>query len=266
MRSGRRFNFYGDTSSSTDTYKLWIGLLVGPRRLHRSFSLRDWADRPRSADYAMQVLSRVLSHAVDLDKIQTNPCGGIKSIYLNNRADIIWTDDNLSAFKGVASPEVWAAVNLAAHTGLRAADLKALRWRHVEEDEILIPTSKSRGVITAFVPQYDDLRLVLDSIARRSEYVLTNEKGYQWRDGVNGTSFRNARDAALPDRNLHFHDLRGTAATRFHIAGLSNREIAEIMGWAEGQVDRIIRRYVGRRATTNAIIQKLNRAAPEGVV
>ena len=107
---------------------------------------------------------------------------------------------------------------------------------------------------------------MLESIPRRSEYVLTNEKGYQWRDGVNGTSFRNARDAALPDRDLRFHDLRGTAATRFRIAGLSNREIAEIMGWAEGQVDRIIRRYVGRRAVTNAIIQKLNRAAPEAVV
>lgn len=30
--------------------------------------------------------------------------------------------------------------------------------------------------------------------------------------------------------NLHFHDLRGTAATRFYTAGLSIRVIAEIMG------------------------------------
>jgi hypothetical protein len=33
-----------------------------------------WADKPRTADYAMQVLSRVLSHAVDpLGKLATAP-------------------------------------------------------------------------------------------------------------------------------------------------------------------------------------------------
>jgi hypothetical protein len=38
-----------------------------------------WADTPRTADYALQVLSRVLAHAVDpLGKIAGNPCEGIK--------------------------------------------------------------------------------------------------------------------------------------------------------------------------------------------
>lgn len=85
-----------------------------------------WAEQPRSADYAIQVLSRVLSHAVELDLIRANPCRGIKTVYKSSRADIIWTDDDLAALKAVASPEVWWVVNLAAHTGLRAADLKAL--------------------------------------------------------------------------------------------------------------------------------------------
>jgi integrase len=31
--------------------------------------------------------------------------------------------------------------------------------------------------------------------------------------------------------DLHFHDLRGTAATRFYVAGLPERVIAEILGW-----------------------------------
>lgn len=219
-----------------------------------------WSDRPRSADYAIQVLSRVLTHAVDLDKIRANPCEGIKNLYSNNRAELIWTDDDLAVLMAAASPEVWWAVNLAAHTGLRAADLKELQWGHIGDDAIVIPTSKSRGTRSAFVPLYDDLRTVLAEIPKRSLTVLTNEKGRPWLDGVNGTSFRNARDLALPGRDLHFHDLRGTAATRFHAAGLSNREIAEIMAWEEGQVDRIIRRYVGRSAVTHAIIQKLKRA------
>jgi transposase len=56
-----------------------------------------------------------------------------------------------------------------------------------------------------------------------------------------------------------FHDLRGTAATKFYIAGLSERIIAEIMGWEEEHVARIIRRYVGRSAATNAITIKPKR-------
>ena len=35
--------------------------------------------------------------------------------------------------------------------------------------------------------------------------------------------------------------LRGTAATRFYVAGLPERVIAEIMGWEEEHVARIIR-------------------------
>jgi hypothetical protein len=52
----------------------------------------------------------------------------------------------------------------------------------------------------------------------------------------------------MHDRDLHFHDLRGTAATRFAIANLPLRVIAEIMGWEEEHVDKILRRYVGRTA------------------
>jgi hypothetical protein len=36
------------------------------------------------------------------------------------------------------------------------------------------------------------------------------------------------------------------------------RVIAEIMGWEEEHVTRIIRRYVGRAAATKAIIRTLN--------
>ena len=49
-----------------------------------------WADQPRNADYGMQVLSRVLSFAVDpLGKIAGNPCEGIKQLYANDRSEII---------------------------------------------------------------------------------------------------------------------------------------------------------------------------------
>jgi hypothetical protein len=64
----------------------------------------------------------------------------------------------------------------------------------------------------------------------------------------------------MAERNLHFHDLRGTACTRFYAAGLDKHDIAEVMGWEVEHVEKIIRRYIGRAAATKAIIAKLNRA------
>lgn len=57
--------------------------------------------------------------------------------------------------------------------------------------------------------------------------------------------------------DLHFNDLRGTAATKFYIAGFSMREIAETLAWEEESVEKIIRRYVGRAAALKAMIKKL---------
>jgi integrase len=217
-----------------------------------------WEDKPRAADYGMQVLSRVLSYAVDpLGKIASNPCEGIKQLYSVNRSEIIWTDADIAELKKFCSPEIAHVVDLAAHTGLRLGDLLRLSWSHIKEDRIEITTGKSKHLIIATIPLYDDLQAVLARIPKRSPRVLTNSRHRPWR--WFGTVFTRAKIAAsMNDRNLHFHDLRGTAATRFYNAGLSERVIAEIMGWEEEHVARIIRRYVDRSAATKELIRKLN--------
>lgn len=225
--------------------------------------IRQWrnryADTPRSADMGMQVLSRVLSYAVELGRLASNPCEGIKQLYTVDRAEIIWTDADIAHVKTGCSAELGLAVDLAAHTGLRQGDLLRLSWSHIGEGAIVMPTGKSRGRREAVVPLYDALLEVLARIPKRSTTILTNSRGVPWtRDGF-GSSFNKAKIAAgLQDRDLHFHDLRGTAATRFYTVGLSERVIAEIMGWEEEHVARIIRRYVGRAAATQAIIRQLN--------
>jgi len=219
-----------------------------------------WADRPRTADFGMQVLSRVLSYAVDpLGRIAGNPCEGIKHLYSGNRSEIIWTDADIAQLKKSCSADIAHAVELAAHTGLRLGDLIRLSWSHVHVDTITITTGKSKHRREAIIPLYDALRNILANIPRRSTVILTNSRHRPWTlDGL-GSSFNKAKIAAgIAERDLHFHDLRGTAATRFYIAGLSERVIAEIMAWEEEHVARIIRRYVDRSAATKAMIAQLN--------
>jgi integrase len=216
-----------------------------------------WTDKPRTADMALQVLSRVLSYAVEQGSIAGNPAEGIKRIYTGDRSEIIWTDADIAQLKQTCAPEIAHAVDLAAHTGLRQGDLLRLCWSHVRDDEIVIATGKSRGQQEAVVPLYDDLRDALARIPRRSTVILTRGQGQPWREFK--SAFSRAKNAAGL-KHLHFHDLRGTAATRFYIAGLSIRTIGEILGWSEDNVEKIIRKYVARGTATRAAIRQLNEA------
>ncbi|KFL27059.1 integrase [Devosia sp. 17-2-E-8] len=229
--------------------------------------IRKWRntynDRPRAADYGMQVLSRVLSFAVELGKVSSNPCEGIKHLYTGSRAEIIWTDADIETLHGgeKSSPVIMQAVNLAAHTGLRASDLIRLSWSHVSENAIIMTTGKSRHRREVVIPLYDELRTLLAGIPKLSPVILTSSRETPWTvSGLNSSFYTAMQKSDLKSRDLHFHDLRGTAATKFYVAGLSERVIAEILGWEEETVAKIIRRYVGRNAAVKAVIEQMAKA------
>jgi integrase len=217
-----------------------------------------WAETPRTADYAMQVLSRVLAHGVQSGKLAGNPCEGIEHLYRNDRSEIIWTDGDIAQIKKTCSPEIAAAVDFAAHTGLRLGDLVRVAWSHVGAHAIVLTTGKSKHRREAVIPIYGALREVLGRIPKRATTVLTSSKRRPWTVDGFGSSFNKAKmDAGMADRDLHFNDLRGTAATKFYVADLTMRQIAEILAWEEASVEKIIRRYVDRAAAIKALIAKL---------
>jgi hypothetical protein len=110
----------------------------------------------------------------------------------------------------------------------------------------------------AIIPLYDALRDVLARIPKRATTILTSSHRRPWTADGFGSSFNKAKnDAGMAERDLHFNDLRGTAATKFYVAGFSMREIAETLAWEEESVEKIIRRYVGRSAAIKARIEKL---------
>jgi integrase len=206
-----------------------------------------WRDRyaatPRAADMAIQVLSRLLSFGVAEGLLLHNICkGAIDGIYHADRSGLIWTDVELTELEKHASAEIMQAARLAALTGLRQADLLRLSWSHVKANSIEIATGKSKRRKTTLIPVYGELRAHLDGLKKRATTILVNTDGRPWRTGF-GSSWAKACDKAGIEA-LHFHDLRGTAATRFYRGGLSIREIAEVMTWSEDYVEGLINRYV----------------------
>ncbi|MBH5372965.1 tyrosine-type recombinase/integrase [Bradyrhizobium glycinis] len=217
-----------------------------------------WAEKPRTADYAMQVLSRVMAYAVEQGSVAGNPCEGIKRLYENDRSEIIWTDQDITRIKATCSVEIAHAIDLAGHTGLRLGDLVRVSWSHVGEHAMIIKTGKSKQRREAMIPITSALREVLARIPKRATTILTNSRRRPWTADGFGSSFNKAKiDAAMVEMDLHFNDLRGTAATKFYLAGFTEREIAETLAWEEESVKKIIRRYVGRQAAIKAMVRKM---------
>ncbi|KDP94903.1 hypothetical protein ER13_08570 [Brevundimonas sp. EAKA] len=224
------------------------------------------ADTPRKADYAIQVLRRVLSFGMEEGLVEANPAASFKKLHNVNRADQIVTDDELEALLATATPRARHVIGLAAATGLRRGDLVELQWDQVREDHLVVKTSKSGGRVTAIVPLTPAAKAIIDELAEErkaiiangsipSAFVLTTEKGGKWLPPSVTQAFIRAATAAGVVKRLH--DLRGTAATRLLLAGCTTFEVATIMGWEEKSVERILQRYVDPGAIARKVGERL---------
>ena len=81
----------------------------------------------------------------------------------------------------------------------------------------------SRHRREAIIPLYDELRAILAHIPQCSPVVLTNTRRRPWTVNGLASSFSDAKKLAWPKGdNLHFHDLRGTAANEGLSVGSDN--------------------------------------------
>jgi integrase len=226
------------------------------------------ADKPRTADYGMQVLRRLLAFGLDEELIDVNPVADIKSIYRANRADQIVEPGELASILGNATHEAALAISLAAETGMRRGDLVALKWEHVLGNRIEFTTGKSRGRTHVTVPLTSAALAIIAKLrVRREDFikcgrvphatVLLTRKGTAWRQNSLTQAFDRARTPLGITK--HLHDLRGTAVTRWVAAGFSHQEIARFVGWEVSKVESIIRRYVDGDLISRAAISRLER-------
>lgn len=259
-----------------------VQVLSDPRVKTHLFAWRDqWKATPRKADYALQVLSAALTWADGHGMILSNVLLGHSTLYKSNRASVIWTVDEVARFKAAApSPEVGFIVRLACLTGLRRADLLRLEWSHVGDVAITIQPEKSsrrRQPKKVTIPLLDETLTLLDEIRRqqakrwqelidlakrkgrlappRPVAVLTSTRGRRWsKDGAEHQVVDTKHTARI---DKHLHDCRGTFATRLRLVGATNSEIADVLGWTEDRVERLLAIYVDTDAVVRAFAERL---------
>ncbi len=270
----RASSYYRDLGEKTkESYELYLGRISaefgdwpisafeerGARTAIRQWRDDDLAHQPRTADFTIGVLRRLLNFAVDEEYIDRNPVTLLGRIHKTTRRDSIWSDRQIVAFLAKAPRHLARVLLMAVWTGQRKADLLRLTWDSYDGTHIRLQQRKARGSrgrrVKVFVSA--ELRKVLAEIRReqiaRSEHadpkkrvprpsvILTTGMGLPWQGGFNcawRTAVRNARI-----KGLTFHDLRGTFVTLAHRAGATMKEIAEATGHDEFECERVIRHH-----------------------
>lgn len=163
-------------------------------------------------------------------------------------------EQHLDCAPGHTSAPLQRVVRLAAATGLRQGDLIKLSWNDIQDDAIVMTTSKrDRQVVVPLTPVAQE---ILAQCPKVSVRVLTNTFGRPWTSEGLKTVFAKAKTAACIE-GLRFHDLRGTAATKFRLAGLDDRDIALVMGWSESAVTALMRKYVSSAEVALDLLQRM---------
>lgn len=206
---------------------------------------KEWRDRlavksKRQADYAWTVLARVLAVAMDRGKISVNVCEKGGRLYSAERAEIIWTPEEITKFLEAASPPLRLAMFLALWTGQRQGDLLRLAWANYDGTHIRLRQGKTGARVA--IPISDILKGALEAAKPEDPvgHVLKNTRDEPWTEDGFRVSWRKAFIRAKIDRDLHFHDLRGTAVTRLALSGCTTAQIAAITGHSMGDVDAIL--------------------------
>ena len=126
----------------------------------------------------------------------------------------------------------WAQelILMGAHTGLRASNVRGLRWDWVKENFLIVPAVFTKTQETYTVPISDVARQILESNKGKNDvYVFVRPDGVCPVPNIR-TMWESAREKfGMP--KLRFHDLRHTFASWHRQNGTPDHILKEIGGW-----------------------------------
>lgn len=243
---------------------VWGDLPMRQVKRHHIFALRDqFGDTPRTANYVVQVASRLLSFALDRGEIEVHPARHLKDLK-TGEGYRPWEDAEIAMFR-----QRWPAntlervcFELVLNTGLRGGDAHLLGRPHYSNGVIRVRTRKAGNRVE--IPASRALTLVLDGwIDAHPENVsfLVTTKGTTLKVDAFRHLMRDAYDAAGLPADCHTHGLRSTTATLLIELGVDHQTVTDILGHSTLQMAL---HYTRKRRRVRAAITKLDGWDQEG--
>lgn len=128
-------------------------------------------------------------------------------------------------------------VALALHTGCRRGELLSLAWESIDRVDrtLTVEAANAKSGVSRHIPLNTE---AFDALARWRKQHGNPDRGlvFPGRDAANMTHFNSAWRAVVESaklRDLHFHDLRHTFASRLVKRGASLAVVQELLGHAD---------------------------------
>lgn len=182
-------------------------------------------------------LRSALYEALRRELVDRNPCARIRLLFEENTRTRVMTEKEEERIHEQAPEWLRPILRVGTLAGLRQGEILGLRWEDIDRERGLIFIGhQSKNHKRREVPLLKELEAVLDGLSQfvgpdgASPYLFVDPltaKPYQTHDVVNHfkASVRRARI-----RDLRFHDLRRTFASRLAQRGVPLQAIARLLG------------------------------------
>ena len=194
---------------------------------------------PYQANRTLGVLSKMFSLAEvwGWRPDGTNPCRHVKR-YRESPRERFLSPEETERLGGVlrevepTMPAAVAAIRLLLLTGCRLSEIQTLRWKHVRDDCIELPDTKTGGRV---VPLGPEARAVLDALPRNEDnpWVIAGRLPGSHLTDLQRPWRRIRARAGLSD--VRIHDLRHSFASRALALGESLTMIGKLLGHTQVQ-------------------------------
>jgi integrase len=241
----------------------------------------------RTVQQRMVLMHGILKRARELGWVAENPASAVERVNLvRNEEFNVLSIEQVESIASEATGMYGAAIKVAAFTGLRTGELRALRWRDVDVLGASLrvvrnmPIGGEEGSPKSgrgrSIPLIDQVIVVLDELSRRGDFtgpddrVFPDEVGGMLGDDALRDALYKAMESAGIDRKVFpaksgfvFHDLRHTFGTLAAELGASLIELQAWMGHAHITTTMVYAHYQPRHDAARRLTEGINRLKAE---
>ena len=183
---------------------------------------------PVTANHVRALISKAMNLAIDWGIRQsTNPCVGVKRYRIRQRERVLTPDEIRRLCAALPPGPLGDLVRLLLLTGCRLNEVMKARREWVDEQRrlLLLPDSKVGQRRIALSQAALD---IITAMPKGQTWLIPGKRAGTPMEKPYGSWYKITKAAGLP--GLRFHDLRHTAGSIGHMMGLTQRQIADMLG------------------------------------
>ena len=233
----------------------------GIRRNH-ILAIRDGAaDTPAKANSLVKTVRLVYRWGITRGWADSNPADftgtDVRPLKIGEHKP--WPEPSIQKFLSEGREDLRLVVAVGLYTGQRIGDCLKMGWGDISDGSITVKQEKTRKDLG--IPLHRDLKILFDSITKKSTRILTAQTGRVW-------TYTNFCDQFMAERirlglqEFVFHGLRKNAVIRLLDAGCSVKEVGSITGQSDEMV-LYYARLMEQKSLAKTAMAKLEKWGPK---